>query len=151
MRTAVAALLIALVGVLASEPAEAHRTRTRVSVGVGFGYPFWGPPFWGPWYYPPPYYYYPPPRPAEPPVYIERIDPAESGSWYYCEEGKGYYPYVKECPAGVLTVVPLKDIVEIPAGGAVEVTMKVQVAADVPAACSDLVFPLTYSGRAKHA
>lgn len=58
---------------------------------------------------------------------------------------------VQDCPAGVLTVVPLKDIVEIPAGGAVEVTMKVQVAEDVPAACSDLVFPLTYSGRAKHA
>jgi hypothetical protein len=58
---------------------------------------------------------------------------------------------VKDCPAGVLTVVPLEDLVEIPAGGAVEVTMKVKVAEDVPAACSDLVFPLTYSGRAKHA
>ncbi|MFI6102422.1 hypothetical protein ACIA8G_43305 [Lentzea sp. NPDC051213] len=58
---------------------------------------------------------------------------------------------VAGCPAGVLSVVPLKDIVEIPAGGAVEVVMKVQVAVDVPAACSDLVFPLTYSGRAKHA
>jgi hypothetical protein len=57
---------------------------------------------------------------------------------------------VPDCPAGVLTVVPLTDIVEIPAGGAVEVVMKVQVAADVPAACAELVFPLTYSGRAKH-
>ncbi|WP_112276892.1 hypothetical protein [Lentzea terrae] len=57
---------------------------------------------------------------------------------------------VKECPAGVLTVVPLKDVVEIPAGGAVEVVMKVQVAQDVPDACAELVFPLTYSGRAKH-
>ena len=33
-------------------------------------------------------------------MYIERIDPAETGSWYYCEDGKGYYPYVKECPGG---------------------------------------------------
>ncbi|SEQ43290.1 hypothetical protein SAMN05216188_10321 [Lentzea xinjiangensis] len=57
---------------------------------------------------------------------------------------------VAGCPAGVLTVVPLMDIVEIPAGGAVEVVMKVQVAADVPAECAELVFPLTYSGRAKH-
>ncbi|GAB2806470.1 hypothetical protein GCM10027200_02760 [Lentzea nigeriaca] len=57
---------------------------------------------------------------------------------------------VEGCPAGVLTVVPLKEVVEIPAGGAVEVAMKVQVAKDVPAACSELVFPLTYSGRAKH-
>jgi hypothetical protein len=57
---------------------------------------------------------------------------------------------VAACPAGVLSVVPLTDIVEIPAGGAVEVTMKVQVSTDVPAACAELVFPLTYSGRAKH-
>lgn len=57
---------------------------------------------------------------------------------------------VEGCPAGVLTVVPLTDVVEIPAGGAVEVTMKVQVAEDVPNECAELVFPLTYSGRAKH-
>ena len=57
---------------------------------------------------------------------------------------------VAGCPAGVLSVVPITNIVEIPAGGAVEVTMKVQVSADVPAACAELVFPLTYSGRAKH-
>lgn len=57
---------------------------------------------------------------------------------------------VVDCPAGVLSVVPLKDIVAIPAGGAVEVVMKVQVAKDVPPACAELVFPLTYSGRAKH-
>ncbi|WP_086663957.1 hypothetical protein [Lentzea kentuckyensis] len=57
---------------------------------------------------------------------------------------------VAGCPAGVLSVVPLTNIVEIPAGGAVEVTMKVQVSTDVPAACAELVFPLTYSGRAKH-
>ena len=111
MRTAVLALLIAFVGVLASEPAEAHRTRTRVSVGVGFGYPFWGPPFWGPWYYPPPYYYYPAPvviRP-EPVTYIEQGGPqaAEQGSWwYYCDASRGYYPYVRECPSGWQRVPP---------------------------------------------
>jgi hypothetical protein len=44
--------------------------------------------------------------PASPPVYVERIDPAEQGSWYYCEQERGYYPYVKECPAGWQRVAP---------------------------------------------
>ncbi|WP_330277470.1 helix-turn-helix domain-containing protein [Lentzea sp. NBC_00516] len=57
---------------------------------------------------------------------------------------------VKGCPAGVITVEPVKDKVEIPAGGAVEVEMTVRVAEVVPPVCAGLVFPLTYSGRAKH-
>ena len=86
------AALAAILGV--SETALAHG-RGRVHFYFG---PAW---YWGPsWYYPPPYYYSPPPRPAEPPVYIERIDPGETGSWYYCEDSRAYYPYVKECPAG---------------------------------------------------
>ena len=88
--------MAALAAVLVAADAAAHgRGRARVHV-------YWGPAwYWGPaYYYPPPAYYYPPPRPAEPPVYIERIDPAESGSWYYCEDSRGYYPYVKECAAG---------------------------------------------------
>ncbi|MEU5694430.1 hypothetical protein [Actinosynnema sp. NPDC020468] len=55
---------------------------------------------------------------------------------------------VEGCPSGVLTVSPMAAPVEIPPDGAVEVDMVVQIAADVPAACKDLVFPLTYSGRA---
>jgi hypothetical protein len=30
--------------------------------------------------------------------------PSSSGSWYYCDPAKGYYPYVPECPAGWRTV-----------------------------------------------
>jgi hypothetical protein len=41
--------------------------------------------------------------PTAPTVYIERGDaqPASGetagGWWYYCEDSKAYYPYVKEC------------------------------------------------------
>jgi hypothetical protein len=109
MRTAVIALLLALGGVLASEPAQAHG-RARVSIGVGFGYPFWGP-YWSPWYYPPPYYYYPAPTyvvPAQPTTYIEQgsSSAADQGWWYYCDTSRGYYPYVKECPSGWQRVPP---------------------------------------------
>jgi hypothetical protein len=82
-------------------------------VGVYFG----GPVFW-PWYYSAPYY-----GPAyntttvitQPaPVYIEQTPgpaPAlapssSSNSWYYCNNPDGYYPYVKECPAGWQRVAP---------------------------------------------
>jgi len=58
---------------------------------------------------------------------------------------------VEDCPAGVLTVVPIAEPVAIEPGGSAEVKMVVQVAHDVPAACKDLVFPLTYSGRASRA
>ena len=111
MRTAAIALLLAVAGVFASSPADAHG-RARVSVGVGFGYPFWGP-YWGPWY--PPYayhpYYYPPPVVvrSEPVTYIEQdgAPAADPGSWwYYCAPAKGYYPYVKECPTGWQRVAP---------------------------------------------
>lgn len=110
MRIAAIAVLLALGGVIASEPAEAHGRRARVSIGVGFGYPFWGP-YWGPWYYPPPYAYYPAPVVvrSEPVTYIEQAEtPAteQGGWWYYCDSAKGYYPYVKECPAGWQRVPP---------------------------------------------
>lgn len=77
----------------------------------------------GPWIYPP-YYPYPPywPRiygppvvpvivtPPSPPVYIEQQSAAvpqlEPGYWYYCEEAKAYYPYVKECPGSWQKVAP---------------------------------------------
>jgi hypothetical protein len=69
-----------------------------------------GGPVWGPWYYPPPYYYppYPPAVvavPTTPPVYIERGQPgpgasSSAGTWYYCPDSKGYYPYVNQCSSG---------------------------------------------------
>jgi hypothetical protein len=55
---------------------------------------------------------------------------------------------VPDCPTGVLTVVPMPEPVAIPPAGSVEVEMVVQIAHDVPDVCKDLVFPLTYSGRA---
>jgi len=75
----------------------------RVSFGLHFGVPL----FYHPWhYYPAPAYYYPAApvvvQPAAPPVYVERSDvvPEGAGSWYFCRESNGYYPYVKQCPGG---------------------------------------------------
>src|SRR6185295_17897491 len=102
----------ALLGVLAlaallaaTDAAFAHGGRVRFGVYVGG--PYWGPYWgWGPaYYYPPPYYYYPP-APAQPTEYIERIDSSERGWWYYCEQSRGYYPYVKECSSGWQRVAP---------------------------------------------
>ena len=105
------ALAAALLGAV---PAFAHGGG-RVHLGIGFNFgPYWGP-YWGPaWYYPPPYYYppyYPPAvvvaPPAAPPVYVERGDqPPPQSYWYYCEQSRGYYPYVKECPGGWKAVPP---------------------------------------------
>lgn len=69
-------------------------------------------------YYAPPVYYYPAPAPIivnpAPVTYIER--PTQSaantnpgGYWYYCEDAKSYYPYVKECPGGWQLVPPTPD------------------------------------------
>jgi hypothetical protein len=49
--------------------------------------------------------------PAAPTTYIEKGSsgpaPSQASSyWYYCEASRTYYPYVKECPAGWLRVVP---------------------------------------------
>ncbi|RKT73493.1 hypothetical protein DFJ66_6827 [Saccharothrix variisporea] len=55
---------------------------------------------------------------------------------------------VPDCPSGVLSVRPMAEPVSIPPAGAVEVEMVVQISPDVPDACQDSVFPLTYSGRA---
>ncbi|WP_309117607.1 hypothetical protein [Saccharothrix sp.] len=55
---------------------------------------------------------------------------------------------VVDCPSGVLSVRPMAEPVTIPPAGVVEVEMVVQISPDVPEACKDSVFPLTYSGRA---
>jgi hypothetical protein len=61
-----------------------------------------------PWWYPYPYYW--PPvvaQPSPPQVYVQppETPPAES-YWHYCENPKGYYPYVSQCPGGWMRVVP---------------------------------------------
>ncbi len=44
----------------------------------------------------------PPPAPAAPPAPQAGVAPggAPSGTWYYCESAKAYYPYVSECNEG---------------------------------------------------
>jgi hypothetical protein len=77
-----------------------------------------------PWYYRP-YYYAPYPAyttvyevPAAPTVYYQQpvapaavtvapAAPADSGNWwYYCNDSRSYYPYVRECPSQWQRVAP---------------------------------------------
>lgn len=128
-KTLVMAGLLAVMALSATAQADPWHGGHRhggASVGIYVGPGFYGPgPGWGPYYprayYPspywaaPPYPYYPPvvvtPAPVQvaPPVYIEQTPQqaqqaatpqAENGSWYYCKQPEGYYPYVKECPQG---------------------------------------------------
>ncbi|HEX8955849.1 MAG TPA: hypothetical protein VF798_06225 [Burkholderiaceae bacterium] len=72
----------------------------------GGWYGGWGGVYIDPWWgvgaysYPYPYYSYPDVvvAPAAP-VYVEPNAAAvsPSGSWYYCQDPAGYYPYVKSC------------------------------------------------------
>jgi hypothetical protein len=106
-----------LAGTVASGSALAQRPfhgGPRVSVGFYVGAPYY-PYYYSPYYRP---YYYPPVVvvPATPPVYIEQAQPQPApqaapqqppaGWWYYCAEGQGYYPYVKQCPGGWQQVAP---------------------------------------------
>lgn len=59
-------------------------------------------------------YYYPPAVvavPTAPPIYIQQIpapvvQQTQSNYWYYCQNPKGYYPYVRECASGWQQVEP---------------------------------------------
>jgi hypothetical protein len=97
------ALALALGVALAPLPAAA-----RVVVGFGFGVPVVP----APWYYaPPPVVYAPPPvvyapapvvvAPPPQPAYVSQ----PSSNWYYCDNPKGYYPYVATC-SGAWRQVP---------------------------------------------
>ncbi|MEO8136304.1 MAG: hypothetical protein ABI831_20305 [Betaproteobacteria bacterium] len=75
-----------------------------------------------PWYYPayypryyPTYYYQPYPAVVEvtpqPNVYIEqpRVTPAAAdagNAWYFCNDSRAYYPYVRECASPWQRVAP---------------------------------------------
>ncbi len=117
-----------LASAAAPSNADAWRGHGRVFVGthVFVGGPFWGGccwggPWWGPgwgwdpfWY--PPYYSYAPPVviQQQPLAYTQQqAQPAQPAPqaqqayyWYYCADAKAYYPYVQQCPAGWLKVVP---------------------------------------------
>lgn len=77
----------------------------RIAIGIG---PFWGP-YWGPYAYP---YGYPYGYPyAYPPVVVApstqvSFQPPPQASWYYCDNPRGYYPYVQQCPGGWKPVAP---------------------------------------------
>lgn len=109
MRIAILALSLVAIS-LASPDAEAHRRGgARVHLFVGG-------PWYYPWYWGPPVYYHYSPAPVvvhrEERVYVEKdeIEPAPAENpaawWYFCEESKTYYPYVKSCPAGWKKVRP---------------------------------------------
>lgn len=110
-------LLGAAVATLVGVSGVAHAAHVGVFIGGGV-----------PYYYPvapAPYYYGPAPvvvapAPAEAPDYIEQAPPragapatnppvsgdemdtqqANSDTWYYCDDSRTYYPYVKQCASG---------------------------------------------------
>ncbi|MGF6725126.1 hypothetical protein P3T43_004497 [Paraburkholderia sp. GAS41] len=98
-----------LLGVAAAAMVCASGVTQAARVGVYIG--------GGGYYYPAPYYYaYPPavavpvPVPAEPQEYVEQGQPGpapvqaapgqQNGTWYYCDDSRTYYPYVKSCSSG---------------------------------------------------
>lgn len=112
MNRAIPAMLIFALAALASAPALAGPHGGHgghgLSLGLHFGAPF---AWYAPYYYHSPYYYSPPvvAAPAAAPVYVERSDapPAQAQNWwYYCEDSRAYYPYVKNCPGGWQRVSP---------------------------------------------
>lgn len=124
MKQLTCAVLAGIVLLLAG-PLPSHAGGTRVFIGanIGVGGPVWGgprmwggthawgprvwwgpPAVWGPWY---PYYAAPPVIIQQPPpVYVQPAPQPQPYYWYYCQDSKGYYPYVKECPTGWTQVVP---------------------------------------------
>ena len=104
-----AALALALWAVVGA--ASAHGG-ADVHFGIYMGGPIGWPYYYPPAYYPSPYYYPPAAvQPSSPPVYVERQDAAPESApadsyWYYCQESKAYYPYVKQCAGGWQRVAP---------------------------------------------
>ncbi|MGH6969595.1 MAG: hypothetical protein ACREEL_03605 [Stellaceae bacterium] len=88
---------LALGGGIAVAPTPAA-ARVFVHVGVPF--------CCGPYYYypPPPVVYYPPPVYNAPPPVVYTPPPTpvapQAQTWYYCDNPKGYYPYVSNCTSG---------------------------------------------------
>jgi len=95
-------------------PRGGFRGSVVVGPGWGPGWGGWGWDDWGGWggwgAYPS---YFPDYDPTQGMSREEQFPtPEEPVYWYYCEEPRGYYPYVKSCPQGWMQVVPR----QIPAG-----------------------------------
>ena len=111
------ALVLVVSGAFAAESAMAGG-RARVSVGIGFGFGGWGYPGYGwggyPYYggygYGYPYYAAPVVVQQQPTVYVEQpqVQQAQqpAGYWYFCNDSRSYYPYVKECASAWQRVAP---------------------------------------------
>jgi hypothetical protein len=69
----------------------------RVAIGIGVG-PLWVP-YAAPVVVPPPVVVTPTPSVVVPPA-------APPTFWYYCDNPRGYYPYVSQCPGGWRAVSP---------------------------------------------
>jgi hypothetical protein len=88
-------LMLASLLVLSAVPGHA---RVGVFIGPTIAVPFG--PFWAPYWAPYPYAYpygYPyayPPVVVQPPPQVSVQPPPSPPSWYYCDNPKGYYPYV---------------------------------------------------------
>lgn len=107
--------LLLLAGALNANVASAQHGHHHGGARVGIYVNPWPLYYPGPRYYPYNPYYYDYPvvvtQPA-PITYIERGTVAAntppdasqvaptSGDWYYCHNPDGYYPYIKNCPAG---------------------------------------------------
>ena len=94
---------------------HSHGHGPHVGIGIHFGIPLYGGYYP---YAPYPYYYPPVVVQSAPQVYVEQPQPQyqaapaqpqyqqapapqaqapASADWFYCNESKTYYPYVKEC------------------------------------------------------
>ena len=49
--------------------------------------------------------YYPPEVTEAPPAY-SKPEQQQPYYWYFCQNPQGYYPYIKSCPGGWMTVIP---------------------------------------------
>jgi hypothetical protein len=118
------ALVIALAGLTLAESALAggyyrggyhggyrgyYGPRVTVGLGFGYGWPYagyygYGYPYYAPYYAAPAYVQ------QQPTVYVEQPQAQQvqqpTGYWYFCNDSRAYYPYVKECPSGWQRVAP---------------------------------------------
>jgi hypothetical protein len=92
-------LMVGLCGSVGSVDAwRGHRFGgPRVAIGIGVG-PLWAP-YAVPVVVPPPVVVTPAPSVVVPPA-------APPTFWYYCDNPRGYYPYVSQCPSGWRAVSP---------------------------------------------
>jgi hypothetical protein len=62
-------------------------------------------PYWEP-YPSPPVVIAPSPRLYIQPLPPVAVVPAPPSYWYYCDQSRAYYPYVRQCPGGWRAVTP---------------------------------------------